>query len=58
MKIVARVYVKFRAFGITFGTVDQTFEEPLPELNVVVPARKLINWSGRGVLLTVDLAKK
>lgn len=58
MKIVVHVYVKFRVLGITLGTVDKVFEEPLPEIPVNIPPRNLVKFTSSGVLITVDLVAK
>lgn len=51
--------VKFRAFGITFGTLDKTFVEPLPiSIPTTIPIglpKTLIKYNDRGVNLTVVL---
>ena len=54
-----RVQVKFRAFGITFGSIDQTFTFPIPSgaLDILVPVftQKIVNQNG--VTLTVSFTK-
>lgn len=47
--------VKFRAFGITFGVLEQEFDPiPLPIPNVV-PSQVLLDFNDRGVKLFVKL---
>ena len=48
-----RVYVrvKFRAFLITFGVIERTFEEPLP---LPLPPRRWVDLDERGVRLIVE----
>lgn len=65
LSVNVRLIVKFRAFGITFGTVDKQFAEPIP---VVFPVQGLIDlipglpkllikFNDRGVFLAVTLDK-
>lgn len=45
--------VKFRAFGVTFGTLSETWDVPLPL--VVADDQRLIQFDQRGVRLEVFL---
>lgn len=58
MKIHADLKVKFRAFGITFGTVEQHFNAPLPiqlPVQVPIPTTHLISFHQRGIDLDIYL---
>lgn len=46
--------VKFRAFGITFGTLNKEFVVPIPA-PVPLPRQNLLTFSERGVNLTIAL---
>ena len=55
--MVLRIWlkVKFRAFGITFGTLSQEFDPiPLP-IAVPVAPQTLLDFNERGVKLFVKL---
>jgi hypothetical protein len=48
--------VKFRALGFTFGNINQTWNEPLPDLAEILSGpRPLINFNQSGVSLVVTL---
>ena len=53
MQPVVYVYlkVKFRAFGITFGTVTKSWTEPVP---FPVTLHKLVDFDERGIRLIVE----
>lgn len=50
--------VKFRAFFITFGTVEKTFDVPLPIPyigSIPLPTKPILDFNERGVQLKVNL---
>lgn len=46
--------VKFRAFGITFGTVDKSWDLALPVQLPGASGGNLLAFSERGVTLTIS----
>ncbi len=56
MKLTIDLRVKFRAFGITFGTVTRHWEQVIPLLPGL-PTGTLFSHSDAGVTLIVALAK-
>lgn len=51
--MLLKVYlrVKFRAFFVTFGVIERTFEIPLP---LALPPQKYVDLDERGVRLVVE----
>lgn len=47
--------VKFRAFGVTFGTLEQEFDPIALPIPAVVPSQVLVDFNQRGVKLFVKL---
>jgi hypothetical protein len=51
MRFTVNLDVKFRAFGITFSHVNQSFVFHVPSI-----AARLVAFTQRGVSLTIDAA--
>lgn len=56
MKLHIVLKIKFRAFGITFANISETWEKPLP-FAAVVAEQNLLNYSERGVTLSIGLVR-
>jgi hypothetical protein len=56
MRLEVILSVKFRAFGMTFGTYNPPpFELPLPEVPAILPSRTLLDVDERGIKLHISL---
>jgi hypothetical protein len=51
MKLIIKLDVKFRAFGMDFAKWNQTFVEPLPAPAGDWPHRVFLNWTKNGVTI-------
>lgn len=56
MTVKIHVKVKFRAFGVTFGTVDQTVPWVIP-VAFPISGGKIVLMNDRGILIEVSLAE-